>query len=63
MIDTATVYKNEKDIGRALRDSGIDRRKIFITTKLGPADHGYFFFVFYFFDCFIKIFFLSFSFR
>jgi diketogulonate reductase-like aldo/keto reductase len=40
-IDTATVYKNEKDIGRALRDSGIDRKTIFITSKLSPADHGF----------------------
>lgn len=41
LIDTAAVYRNEKDVGRAIRDSGIDRRKLFITSKLGPADQGY----------------------
>jgi diketogulonate reductase-like aldo/keto reductase len=39
-IDTASVYKNEKDIGRALQSSGVDRKKIFITSKLSPAEHG-----------------------
>lgn len=35
-IDTASVYKNEADVGRAVRDSGLDRRDVFLTTKL-PA--------------------------
>jgi len=35
-IDTASVYKNEAEVGRAVRDSGLDRREVFITTKL-PA--------------------------
>jgi diketogulonate reductase-like aldo/keto reductase len=38
-IDTATMYGNEAEIGRALRDSGVDRREIFVTTKL-PASHA-----------------------
>ncbi len=33
-IDTATMYRNEKETGRAIRDSGVDRKDIFITTKL-----------------------------
>ena len=36
-IDTAYVYENEKAIGKAIVDSGINRKDIFITTKL-PAD-------------------------
>jgi 2,5-diketo-D-gluconate reductase A len=36
-IDTATIYGNEKEVGRAVRDSGIPREQVFITTKL-PAD-------------------------
>lgn len=38
-IDTATGYDNEKEVGRAVRDSGIPRKDIFITTKLGNQDH------------------------
>ena len=33
-IDTATVYENEEEVGRAVRDSGIPREEIFITSKL-----------------------------
>lgn len=33
-IDTAQMYKNESDVGRALVDSGIPRSEIFITTKI-----------------------------
>lgn len=36
-IDTALAYGNEESVGRAVRDSGIDRGEIFITTKL-PAE-------------------------
>ena len=39
-IDTATIYRNEAEIGRALRDSGVARSKVFITTKLWPSDAG-----------------------
>jgi len=35
-IDTATLYGNEAEIGRALRDSGVPRSEVFITTKLPP---------------------------
>jgi diketogulonate reductase-like aldo/keto reductase len=39
-IDTATMYGNEAEVGRAVRDSGLDRRDIFITTKLPPERAG-----------------------
>jgi diketogulonate reductase-like aldo/keto reductase len=39
-IDTATMYRNEREIGRALRDSGVPRDEIFITTKLPPERAG-----------------------
>ncbi len=39
-IDTATMYGNEVEVGRALRDSGLDRREVFITTKLPPVRAG-----------------------
>lgn len=40
-IDTAKLYDNEKDVGIAIRNSGIPREEIFITTKLWNDDHGY----------------------
>lgn len=40
-IDTAAGYGNEESVGRAIKDSGIPREEIFITTKLGSAAHGY----------------------
>jgi diketogulonate reductase-like aldo/keto reductase len=39
-IDTATLYRNEAEIGRALRDSGVARQDVFLTTKLHPSDVG-----------------------
>lgn len=39
-IDTATMYRNEDQIGRAVADSGVPREEIFITTKLLPSDAG-----------------------
>jgi len=39
-IDTATMYQNEAEVGRAVRDSGLDRREVFITTKLPPENAG-----------------------
>lgn len=41
LIDTATRYGNEKDVGKAINDSGIPRDEIFVTTKLWNSDHGY----------------------
>lgn len=37
-IDTATLYGNEKPIGKALRESGIPRDELFVTTKLWGSD-------------------------
>lgn len=37
-IDTAKLYGNEREIGRAIKDSGIDRKEIFITTKIWRDD-------------------------
>ncbi|TGN01647.1 aldo/keto reductase [Leptospira yasudae] len=39
-IDTAKIYGNEEDVGKAIRESGIPRKEIFITTKLWNADQG-----------------------
>lgn len=36
LIDTAHFYKNEEEVGRAVRDSGIKRSEIFVITKLYP---------------------------
>jgi diketogulonate reductase-like aldo/keto reductase len=41
LIDTAAMYGNEKDVGEAVRASGIPREEIFVTTKLWNSDHGY----------------------
>lgn len=39
-IDTATMYANEEEVGRAVKDSGLDRADVFITTKIRPSDAG-----------------------
>jgi diketogulonate reductase-like aldo/keto reductase len=40
-IDTASIYGNETDVGIAIRDGGVKRESIFVTTKLWNADQGY----------------------
>jgi diketogulonate reductase-like aldo/keto reductase len=40
-IDTASIYGNETDVGIAIRDGGVNRESIFVTTKLWNADQGY----------------------
>ena len=40
-IDTAAAYFNESDVGKAIKDSGISREEIFITSKLWLQDHSY----------------------
>jgi methylglyoxal/glyoxal reductase len=40
-IDTASFYGNEEDVGRAIRDSGVPREEVFVTTKLWNTDQGY----------------------
>ncbi|ESK94052.1 aado keto reductase [Moniliophthora roreri MCA 2997] len=39
-IDTALNYGNELSVGKAIRDSGVQRNEIFLTTKLSSEDHG-----------------------
>lgn len=40
-IDTARIYNNEEDAGLAIRESGVPRRDIFVTTKVWNDDQGY----------------------
>jgi diketogulonate reductase-like aldo/keto reductase len=40
-IDTAAVYRNEPDVGEAIRRSSIPREEVFVTTKLSNSNHGY----------------------
>lgn len=40
-IDTAWLYGNEGDVGRAVLESGIPREEVFITTKVWNSDQGY----------------------
>ena len=40
-IDTAQMYGNEKDVGDALKDSGVPREEVFLTSKVWESDHGY----------------------
>lgn len=41
LIDTAAAYGNEASVGKAIRESGIRREDVFITSKLRNACHGY----------------------
>ena len=40
-IDTAQGYKNEASVGQAIKESGIPREELFLTTKLWNANHSY----------------------
>ncbi len=40
-IDTATIYQNEDQVGRAIKESGIAREDVFITTKVWDTDQGF----------------------
>jgi diketogulonate reductase-like aldo/keto reductase len=40
-IDTASAYQNEKAVGDAIKESGVNRKDLFVTTKLWIADNGY----------------------
>ncbi|NEY19043.1 aldo/keto reductase [Bacillus ginsengihumi] len=40
-IDTAAVYKNEEGVGQAIKEAGVPREDLFITTKCWNADQGY----------------------
>ena len=41
LIDTAAMYGNEKEVGQAIRNSGIKRGEIFVTTKVGNTSQGF----------------------
>ena len=40
-VDTATMYRNEREVGGAVRDSGVPREQVFVTSKLLPDDAGH----------------------
>ena len=40
-FDTAQFYDNERELGEAIRKTGIDREKVFITTKIWNTNQGY----------------------
>jgi diketogulonate reductase-like aldo/keto reductase len=40
-VDTASLYGNEKGVGTAVRESGLKREEVFVTSKLWNSDHGY----------------------
>ena len=40
LIDTATSYRNQEEVGRAIRDSGVARDEIFVTTKVPGENAG-----------------------
>lgn len=41
LLDTATRYRNEVEVGEAVRASSVPRDELFVTSKLPGADHGY----------------------
>jgi methylglyoxal/glyoxal reductase len=41
LIDTAAMYQNEEEIGKAINESAIPRSEIFLTTKLNNTEHGF----------------------
>lgn len=40
-VDTAAFYGNERSVGEAIRDSGVNRDDVFVTTKVWNDDQGY----------------------
>ncbi|WP_442596557.1 aldo/keto reductase [Neobacillus sp. D3-1R] len=40
-IDTAAIYQNEEGVGQAIKESGVSREELFITTKVWNSDQGY----------------------
>ncbi len=41
LIDTAAAYFNEREVGQGIRESGVDRADVFLTTKLWMTDYGF----------------------
>jgi len=40
-VDTAAAYGNEREVGRAIRESGLNRDDVFVETKVWVSDYGY----------------------
>lgn len=40
-VDTAQFYRNEAEVGQGVKDSGVDRAEVFLTTKVWPSNYGY----------------------
>jgi 2,5-diketo-D-gluconate reductase A len=40
-VDTATLYRNERGVGRAIRESAVLREEVFLTTKVWNSDQGF----------------------
>lgn len=40
LLDTATLYDNEEEVGQVVRDCGLPRDQLYVTTKLWYTDHG-----------------------
>lgn len=40
-IDTASIYKNEEGVGQGIKESGVDRKDIFVVSKVWNSDQGY----------------------
>jgi methylglyoxal/glyoxal reductase len=40
-IDTAAIYRNEEGVGQGIRESGVPREELFITSKVWNSDQGY----------------------
>jgi len=41
LFDTSSVYRNQKDIGKVLKELNISRENVFIVSKFGPSEHGF----------------------
>lgn len=41
LIDTAAIYKNEKSVGKAIRECGVERNELFVTSKLWNSEQGF----------------------
>lgn len=41
LIDTAAVYQNEKSVGKAIREGGVKRNELFVTSKLWNSEQGF----------------------
>ena len=40
-VDTAAAYGNERQVGEAIRNSGLERPEVFVETKIWISDYGY----------------------